>query len=133
VDVEPQNSQPSAPTNPGGNATLQRWPEGMCLLLGLCSVFGLGGRCLLGGALSKGRIVVGADSDFAFWDPHATWTVDAMQLEHRNKITPFAGRQVLGRVVRTLLRGETIFELNADGLHFSHPAVGFLRWRLGAA
>jgi allantoinase len=88
---------------------------------------------LVGLTGKKGSIVVGADADFAFWDPSATWTVDAMQLEHRNKITPYAGRQVLGRVVRTLLRGETIFELNADGLQFARPAGGFLRRRLGAA
>jgi hypothetical protein len=48
-----------------------------------------------------------------------------MQLEHRNKITPYAGRQVLGRVVRMLLRGETIFELNADGIHFRIPLSAF--------
>jgi allantoinase len=88
---------------------------------------------LVGLTGKKGSIVVGADADFAFWDPAATWTVDAMQLEHRNKITPYAGRAVVGRVVRTLLRGETVFELTAEGPHFPKPRGGFLRRRLGAA
>ncbi len=58
----------------------------------------------------KGAIAVGRDADLAFFDPEGTFSVSAASLEHRNKITPYEGRSLQGRVVRTMLRGETIFE-----------------------
>jgi allantoinase len=58
----------------------------------------------------KGVIAVGADADLVFWDPDARFTVDAAALEHRNKITPYQGRALDGTVVRTILRGETVYE-----------------------
>ncbi|HEY8076482.1 MAG TPA: allantoinase AllB [Labilithrix sp.] len=58
----------------------------------------------------KGTIAPGADADFAIWDPDATFTVDVATLEHRNKICPYHGRALDGAIVRTILRGETIYE-----------------------
>lgn len=58
----------------------------------------------------KGAIAVGCDADLAFWDPDAEHTIDAKTLEHRHKITPYAGRALRGAVMRTILRGETIYE-----------------------
>jgi allantoinase len=58
----------------------------------------------------KGAIAVGCDADLVFWDPDATHTIDPATLEHRHKITPYAGRTLRGAVMRTLLRGETIYE-----------------------
>jgi allantoinase len=59
---------------------------------------------------TKGEIVAGADADIVFWDPDADFTVDAGRLEHRNKLTPYHGRTLKGSVVRTILRGETVYE-----------------------
>ncbi len=58
----------------------------------------------------KGAIAAGRDADLVFWDPDAVFTVDAATLEHRNKITPYQDRALRGLVMRTLLRGETIYE-----------------------
>jgi allantoinase len=58
----------------------------------------------------KGAIAVGCDADLVFWDPDATFTVDAATLEHKNKITPYEGRTLQGCVARTILRGETVYE-----------------------
>jgi allantoinase len=58
----------------------------------------------------KGAIAAGHDADLVIWDPDATFTVDRSTLEHRNKITPYHGRSLRGSVVRTILRGHTIYE-----------------------
>jgi len=58
----------------------------------------------------KGSIAVGCDADLVFWDPEAEHTIDASTLEHRHKNTPYQGRSLRGVVMRTILRGETIYE-----------------------
>ncbi len=61
----------------------------------------------------KGKIAPGYDADLCFFDPDAPFSVAAAELEHKNKLTPYDGRSLTGRVVRTLLRGETIYEEGA--------------------
>jgi allantoinase len=58
----------------------------------------------------KGSIAVGCDADFVVWDPKASFRVDAERLEHRHKLTPYAGRELSGVVAATFLRGKKIFE-----------------------
>jgi allantoinase len=61
----------------------------------------------------KGAIAVGRDADLVVFDPEATFVVDAEHIEHRHKLTPWAGRTLLGVVRRTILRGETIYDGSA--------------------
>ena len=65
----------------------------------------------------KGRIAVGADADLVSWDPDATWTIDAADIHHRHKVTPYLGREVFGRVHQTWLRGALIW----DGVQHHGP------------
>jgi allantoinase len=58
----------------------------------------------------KGTIQVGADADLAFIDADRTWTVTNEDLLHAHQWSPFAGRELRGRVVRTMLRGTTIYD-----------------------
>jgi allantoinase len=58
----------------------------------------------------KGTIAVGCDADLVIFDPDAEMEIDAATLEHKNKITPYQGRKLLGQTLRTILRGETIYE-----------------------
>ena len=71
----------------------------------------------------KGTIAAGYDADLVVWDPEALFIVDASKLEHRHAVTPYEGRRLRGRVVKTILRGEVVFD---DG-EFASPAGTLLR------
>lgn len=58
----------------------------------------------------KGTIAVGSDADVIVFDPDRTWTVRDEDMVHKQKWTPFNGKTITGRVIRTLRRGETIFD-----------------------
>jgi allantoinase len=55
-----------------------------------------------------GRIAVGAEANLAIVDLAATEQVAVDRLHYRHRLTPYAGRKLRGKIVRTLLRGKTI-------------------------
>lgn len=59
----------------------------------------------LAGLPTKGRIAAGCDADFVAFDPNATFTVRGAELLHKNPVTPYEGRTLHGRVMRTWLGG----------------------------
>ncbi|MGW6469515.1 allantoinase AllB [Streptomyces nigra] len=65
----------------------------------------------------KGAIEAGRDADFAVLAPDAAFTVDPAALQHRNRVTAYAGRTLHGVVSSTWLRGERIY---SDG-EFTGP------------
>lgn len=73
---------------------------------------------------TKGRIAVGADADFALVDLKASFTVRAEDLRYRHRQSPYVGRALTARVVRTILRGTTIF---AEGQMVSRPTGRLVR------
>jgi len=58
----------------------------------------------------KGKIARGYDADLALVDLRAHFTLAPEQLHQRHPLSPYIGRQFRGRVERTLLRGQTIFQ-----------------------
>ena len=56
-----------------------------------------------------GPIQPGAPANLVLFDPSQRWTVDERALHSRSRNTPFAGTQLRGRVISTLLRGRFTF------------------------
>jgi allantoinase len=66
------------------------------------------GPARLAGLRRKGKIAPGFDADFCVLAPDASFVVDPDRLYHRNPLTPYSGRGLMGVVRQTWLRGEPI-------------------------
>ncbi|MDO5741605.1 allantoinase AllB [Vagococcus lutrae] len=58
----------------------------------------------------KGRISVGKDADFVLISGNDAYTLAAEDLEYRNKISPYIGREIGAQVVKTIVRGTTVYD-----------------------
>jgi len=58
--------------------------------------------------VGKGDIVVGGAADLALIDPKARWTLTDAAVHSKAGWTPYAGRQLWGRVVATVLGGRLV-------------------------
>jgi len=77
-------------------ALLERMSTGPALALGV-----------EGGALAPGQ-----PADLVLIDPGMEWTIDSADFLSKGRSTPFGGEEVVGRVVRTLVGGETAWRLD---------------------
>jgi allantoinase len=69
----------------------------------------------LAGLPAKGRIAVGADADLCVLAPDEAFVVDPSRLLHRHPVCPYAGKELIGTVRATMLRGRW---LHTEGLPF---------------
>jgi allantoinase len=58
----------------------------------------------------KGRLAPGYDADIAVFDPSQPWLVDERELHSNAGWSPYHGRSIAGRVVRTISRGVDVWD-----------------------
>jgi dihydroorotase len=61
--------------------------------------------------VDAGQLGVGATADICIFDPEMEWQLDTEQMYSRGHNTPFAGWRFRGRVIQTLVGGESVFDL----------------------
>ncbi|MGH2827829.1 MAG: dihydroorotase [Actinomycetota bacterium] len=71
------------------------------------------------GLRDQGSLEVGSPANLVVFDPGARWTVDASALQSKSRNTPFAGRELTGRVLHTFFKG-------APTVRESRPVEGVL-------
>ena len=69
-----------------------------------------GPAALAGLTGKKGAIAAGNDADFIVFDDNARSTVTPENVQHRHKVTPYAGETLRGVVQATYLRGTCVAE-----------------------
>jgi allantoinase len=65
---------------------------------------------LLGLDGQVGALLAGKDANFVIWEPEQEFEVTSQTNYHRHKLTPYEGRHLFGRVRRTVLRGQTVYD-----------------------
>src|SRR5260221_516017 len=59
--------------------------------------------------LPAGRLAVGAAADLVLFDLERPWRIDVDALRSKSKNSPYDGRPVQGRVLRTVIAGRSVF------------------------
>ncbi len=59
--------------------------------------------------LPAGRLAVGAAADLVIFDLERPWRIDVDALRSKSKNSPYDGRPVQGRVLRTVIAGRSVF------------------------
>ena len=61
-------------------------------------------------ALGRGTLAVGSHADVTIFDPKKKWTFEASKSRSKSKNTPFDGRQMVGKVVMTVVGGRNVYQ-----------------------
>lgn len=64
--------------------------------------------------LKKGTLQEGADADVTIIDPRLEWKIDPERFHGKSRNCPFAGWEVTGRAVMTIVGGEVKWELGRE-------------------
>jgi allantoinase len=58
----------------------------------------------------KGLLAVGCDADVVIWNPEKNFRIEPESIQHRHKLTPYAGKEFMGEVQTTFLRGRKVYD-----------------------
>jgi dihydroorotase len=81
--------------------------DGQIPLIDLIRTVTVAPATLLG--LAAGRIAKGAPADLVLCDLNAPVVIDADKLLSKSKNSPFDGRRLQGKVLRTIVDGRTVY------------------------
>lgn len=116
----------------GGIASLQLglsivWTEAKRRRIALEKIVDLmttGPATLAGLGHRKGKLAPGYDADIIAFDPQASFVVRTENVEHRHKVTPYAGETLAGVVKATYVRGHKVWD---DGRHLGNAVGEWIR------
>jgi allantoinase len=57
----------------------------------------------------KGELSPGFDADIVVWDPDERFTLRPELIEHRHKVTPYAGMELYGKIHTTYVGGREAY------------------------
>lgn len=83
---------------------------------GSATLAGLGDR--------KGKLAAGYDADIIVFDPEERFVVRTEHVQHRHKVTPYAGETLTGVVHATYVRGHKVWE---DGAYIGDSIGEWIR------
>ena len=89
-------------------AALRLYHSGDLPLMSVLRALTINPAKLLG--LHSGRLAKGAVADIILFDPDEPWVVNKDMLRSRSKNSPFDESKMQGRVLRTLVAGETVYQ-----------------------
>lgn len=86
--------------------------EGHLTLAGVIKALTTGPAAAFG--LSTGAVKVGFPADIAIIDLERSWKVEAKGLKSRSKNSPWLGKELPGRVVKTIVGGKVVYDLDKE-------------------
>lgn len=90
---------------------LEIYHNGHMTLLDILSKMTCNPARILG--LDSGTLTKGAPADLCIFDPDVPYKIDPEKMVSLTKNTPFDGRPIQGRVLRTVVGGKSVFEYQA--------------------
>ena len=57
----------------------------------------------------KGYLKIGYDADICIWNPEISHVVASTGIHHRHKASPYIGQELYGKVLETIVDGQTVF------------------------
>ncbi|NMA12339.1 MAG: dihydroorotase [Chloroflexi bacterium] len=117
---------------PAGNTTIETMPlvminfvnQGRLSINDLVSVLSEQPARMFGTYPMKGSLEVGTDADIVVIDMNKEYTFSQESMHSRTKLSPYDGWEMVGKPVKTILRGKTIM---VDGEIVGEPSGKFIR------